>query len=143
MKSSIDGRELARSASLLKRKPTARGQRDLLVDSIAERDNAIPWTRDVGQSPGRLQADTSMGRLMIEDLPERNLLLEAYQAKSGQKLGWRRLEIAVSQVLDARVSPVQTRLLRTYIDQADALCIDRSRRSDLDSGRGGRSPTWT
>ena len=33
------------------------------------------------QSPGRLQADTSLGRLIIEDLPERNLLLEAYKAK--------------------------------------------------------------
>ena len=33
------------------------------------------------QSPGRLQADTSVGRLIIEDLPERNLLLEAYKAK--------------------------------------------------------------
>ncbi|MGZ8992519.1 MAG: hypothetical protein ACXW16_00720 [Burkholderiaceae bacterium] len=33
------------------------------------------------QSPGRLQADTSLGRLILEDLPERNLLLEAYKAK--------------------------------------------------------------
>jgi|GEM_PF-1570125 len=33
------------------------------------------------QSPGRLQADTSIGRLIIEDLPERDLLLEAYKAK--------------------------------------------------------------
>jgi hypothetical protein len=33
------------------------------------------------QSPGRLQADTIMGRLILEDLPERNLLLEAYKAK--------------------------------------------------------------
>jgi hypothetical protein len=32
------------------------------------------------QTPGRLQADTAMGRLIIEDLPERNLLLEAYAA---------------------------------------------------------------
>jgi hypothetical protein len=31
------------------------------------------------QSPSRLQADTSMGRLILEDLPERNLLLEAYK----------------------------------------------------------------
>jgi hypothetical protein len=31
------------------------------------------------QSPSRLQADTSLGRLIIEDLPERNLLLEAYK----------------------------------------------------------------
>lgn len=31
------------------------------------------------QSPGRLQADTSLGRLILEDLPERNLLLEAYK----------------------------------------------------------------
>jgi hypothetical protein len=33
------------------------------------------------QTPGRLQADTSLGRLVIEDMPERNLLLEAYKAK--------------------------------------------------------------
>jgi hypothetical protein len=33
------------------------------------------------QSPGRLQADTSLGRLILEDLPDRNLLLEAYRAK--------------------------------------------------------------
>ncbi|MEQ1800613.1 MAG: hypothetical protein ABL989_01745 [Gammaproteobacteria bacterium] len=33
------------------------------------------------QSPGRLQADTSLGRLVLQDLPERNLLLEAYAAK--------------------------------------------------------------
>ncbi len=33
------------------------------------------------QSPGRLQADTSLGRLILQDQPERNLLLEAYAAK--------------------------------------------------------------
>ena len=33
------------------------------------------------QSPGRLQADTSVGRLILQDMPERNLLLEAYAAK--------------------------------------------------------------
>jgi len=33
------------------------------------------------QSPGRLQADTSLGRLTLEDIPERNLMLEAYAAK--------------------------------------------------------------
>ena len=33
------------------------------------------------QSPGRLQADTSLGRLIVEDVPERNLLLEAYKSK--------------------------------------------------------------
>jgi hypothetical protein len=33
------------------------------------------------QSPGRLQADISLGRLIIEDMPERNLLLEAYKAR--------------------------------------------------------------
>lgn len=30
-------------------------------------------------SPGRLQADTSLGRLILQDMPERNLLLEAYR----------------------------------------------------------------
>ena len=33
------------------------------------------------QSPGRLQADTSLGRLILRDMPERNLLMEAYAAK--------------------------------------------------------------
>jgi hypothetical protein len=32
------------------------------------------------QSPGRLQADTSLGRLVLQDMPERNLRLEAYAA---------------------------------------------------------------
>jgi len=31
------------------------------------------------QTPGRLQADTSLGRLILQDMPERNLLLEAYK----------------------------------------------------------------
>jgi hypothetical protein len=31
--------------------------------------------------PGRLQADTSLGRWVLQDMPERNLLLEAYAAK--------------------------------------------------------------
>jgi hypothetical protein len=33
------------------------------------------------QSPGRLQADTIMGRLILQDMPERGLVLEAYAAK--------------------------------------------------------------
>lgn len=33
------------------------------------------------QSPGRLQADTAVGRLILQDMPERNLMLEAYKAK--------------------------------------------------------------
>jgi len=33
------------------------------------------------QTPGRLQADTSLGRLVLQDMPERNLVLEAYAAK--------------------------------------------------------------
>jgi len=32
------------------------------------------------QSTGRLQGDTSIGRLVLQDMPERNLLLEAYSA---------------------------------------------------------------
>ena len=31
------------------------------------------------QSAGRLQGDTSLGRLILQDMPERNLLLEAYK----------------------------------------------------------------
>jgi hypothetical protein len=33
------------------------------------------------QSAGRLQGDTSLGRLVLQDMPERNLLLEAYSAR--------------------------------------------------------------
>jgi hypothetical protein len=32
------------------------------------------------QSPGRLQGATALGRLVLQDMPERNLLLEAYAA---------------------------------------------------------------
>lgn len=34
------------------------------------------------QSTGRLQGDTSLGRLVLQDMPERNLLLEAYKVKN-------------------------------------------------------------
>ncbi len=34
------------------------------------------------QSAVRLQADTSVGRLILQDMPERNLLLEAYRARA-------------------------------------------------------------
>jgi len=34
------------------------------------------------QTPGRLQADTSLGRLILQDMPDRNLLLEAYKTKN-------------------------------------------------------------
>ena len=33
------------------------------------------------QPTGRLQADTSLGWLVLQDLPERNVLLEAYAAR--------------------------------------------------------------
>jgi hypothetical protein len=33
------------------------------------------------QSPGRLHADTTLGRLTLQDIPERSVLLEAYTAK--------------------------------------------------------------
>ena len=33
------------------------------------------------QAPGQLQADISLGRLVLQDMPERNLLLEAYKTK--------------------------------------------------------------
>ncbi len=33
------------------------------------------------QTTGRLQGDTSLGRLILQDVPERNLVLEAYAAK--------------------------------------------------------------
>jgi hypothetical protein len=33
------------------------------------------------QTPGRLQADTAVGRLTLQDMPERNLLLEAYSVR--------------------------------------------------------------
>jgi len=34
------------------------------------------------QSAARLQADTAIGRLILQDMPERNLLLEAYRART-------------------------------------------------------------
>jgi len=45
--------------------------------SILSRFHALP----APQTPGQLQADTSLGRLILQDVPERGLLLEAYAAR--------------------------------------------------------------
>ena len=41
----------------------------------------LPPSLPQPQSTGRLQADTSLGWLVLQDLPERNVLLEAYAAR--------------------------------------------------------------
>ena len=47
------------------------------VQTLALLHSALPPPR----SAGRLQADTVVGRLILQDMPERNVMLEAYSAK--------------------------------------------------------------
>lgn len=57
----------------------AAGQAPIFQERVATLSRIHPLPPP--QSPGRLQADTSLGGLILQDLPERNLLLEAYAAR--------------------------------------------------------------
>ena len=73
----FDANEMLVSVSYVWARPPGPAPAPIFSESIAQlsRFHTLPPP----QSPGRLQADTSLGRLILEDLPERNLLLEAYK----------------------------------------------------------------
>jgi hypothetical protein len=56
------------------RRPAAAGER---VSTLSRFHPSLPQP----QTTGRLQGDTSLGRLILHDMPERNLLLEAYATR--------------------------------------------------------------
>lgn len=56
------------------RRPAATGER---VSTLSRLHPSLPQP----QTTRRLQGDTSLGRLILQDMPERNVLLEAYATK--------------------------------------------------------------
>ena len=75
----FDANEMLQSITYVFDRPAGPAPSQIFSERITQlsRFHSLPPP----QSPGRLQADTSMGRLILEDRPERNLLLESYKAK--------------------------------------------------------------
>ena len=75
----FDANEMLQSITYVWERPAGPAPAPIFSERVTQlsRFHSLPPP----QSPGRLQADTSLGRLIIEDMPERNLLLEAYKAK--------------------------------------------------------------
>ena len=73
----FDANGMLQSITYVWARPAGPAPAPIFSDRIAQlsRFHSLPPP----QSPSRLQADTSMGRLILEDMPERNLLLEAYK----------------------------------------------------------------
>jgi hypothetical protein len=75
----FDANEMLQSITYVWERPPGPAPAPIFQERVAalSRFHSLPPP----QSAGRLQADTSLGRLILEDLPDRNLLLEAYKAK--------------------------------------------------------------
>ena len=73
----FDANEMLQSITYVWDRPPGPAPTPIFTERVTQilRFNPLPPP----QSPGRLQADTSLGHLTLEDLPERNLLLEAYK----------------------------------------------------------------
>jgi hypothetical protein len=75
----FDANEMLQSITYVWERPPGPAPAPIFQERVATltRFHSLPPP----QTPGRLQADTSLGRLILQDMPERNLLLEAYAAK--------------------------------------------------------------
>ena len=75
----FDANEMLQSITFVWERPPGPAPAPIFQERVAalSRFHSLPPP----QSPSRLQADTSLGRLILEDRPDRNLLLEAYKAK--------------------------------------------------------------
>ena len=74
----FDANEMLQSITYVWERPPGPAPAPIFNERISalSRFHALP----PAQSPGRLQANTSLGRLIVQDMPERGLLLEAYAA---------------------------------------------------------------
>ena len=74
----FDANEMLRSITYVWDRPPGPAPAPIFQERVAQlaRFHSLPPP----QTAGRLQADTSLGRLILQDMPERNLLLEAYAA---------------------------------------------------------------
>ena len=77
----FDGNEMLQSITFVWERPPGPAPAPIFQERVQTLSRANPGGLPPPQSPGRLQADTIMGRLVLQDMPERNLLLEAYKAK--------------------------------------------------------------
>jgi hypothetical protein len=74
----FDANEILQSITYVWERPPGPAPAPIFQERVAtlSRLHSLPPP----QSPARLQADTSLGRLLLQDMPERNLLLEVYAA---------------------------------------------------------------
>ena len=77
----FDANEMLQSITFVWERPPGPAPAPIFQERVYVLSRANPGGLPPPQSPGRLQADTIMGRLVLQDMPERNLLLEAYKAK--------------------------------------------------------------
>ena len=77
----FDANEMLQSITYVWDRPAGPAPAPIFSERVAQLSRLHSLPLPPRQSPGRLQADTSLGRLIVEDMPERNLLLEAYKAK--------------------------------------------------------------
>ena len=74
----FDANAMLRSITYVRDRPPGPAPAPIFQERVTQlsRFHSLPPP----QTPGRLQADISLGRLILQDMPERNLLLEAYAA---------------------------------------------------------------
>jgi hypothetical protein len=75
----FDATEMLQSITFVWERPPGPAPAPIFQERVQTLSRANPSGLPPPQSPGRLQADTIMGRLILQDMPERNLLLEAYK----------------------------------------------------------------
>ena len=77
----FDANEMLQSITFVWDRPPGPAPAPIFQERVQTLSRVNPGGLPPPQSSGRLQADTRMGRLILQDLPERNLLLEAYKTK--------------------------------------------------------------
>jgi hypothetical protein len=77
----FDANEMLQSITFVWDRPPGPAPAPIFQERVYALSRANPGGLPQPQSSGRLQADTIMGRLILQDMPERNLLLEAYKTR--------------------------------------------------------------
>ena len=77
----FDANEMLQSITFVWERPPGPAPSPIFQERVQTLSRVNPGGLPLPQTPCRLQADTSMGGLILQDMPERNLLLEAYKTK--------------------------------------------------------------
>jgi hypothetical protein len=77
----FDANEMLQAITFVWDRPPGPAPAPIFQERVYALSRVNPGGLPPPQSSGRLQADTIMGRLILQDMPERNLLLEAYKTK--------------------------------------------------------------